>query len=59
MRLGGQLHHAEQDRLLQYPGDYHPDAATVMYCFCEENWPKLRARLKTLYREEVARQSAA
>ena len=53
------LHHADMERLVRYPGDYHPDAATVANCFCEETWPKLRARIKKLYREEVARQSAA
>ncbi len=54
-----ELRHADLDRLLQYPGDYHPDATTAAHCFCEENWPKQRAHLKSLYRQEVERQSAA
>ncbi len=53
------LHHADMDRLVRYPGDYHPDAVTVAECFCEKNWPKLRKRLKKLRSDEVERQSAA
>ena len=51
------LRHAYLDRLLQYPGDYHPDAATVAYCFCKANWPKLLAHLRSLCQKEVKRHS--
>lgn len=53
-----ELRHTDLDRLLQYPGDYHPDAVTMAHCFCKENWPELPARLEKLYRKE-ARQLAA
>ena len=53
------LKHAELNRLVSYPGDYHPDALTVEYCFCKENWPKLLECLKALCRNAVARQSSA
>jgi len=49
------LHHSDMDRLVRYPGDYWPDAVTVAECFCEENWPKLRKRLKTLRSDKAAR----
>lgn len=48
------LHHSDMDRLVRYPGDYWPDAVTVAECFCEENWPKLRKRLKTLRSDKAA-----
>jgi hypothetical protein len=50
------LHHADIERLVRYPGDYHPNAVTVAQCLCEETWPKLRQRLKKLRSDEVARQ---
>ena len=53
------LKHAELNRLVRYPGDYHPDAVTVECCFCKENWPKLLECLKALCRNAVARQSSA
>ena len=53
------LKHAELNRLVRYPGDYHPDAVTVECCFCKENWPKLLECLKVLCRNAVARQSSA
>lgn len=53
------LHHADMDRLVRYPGDYHPDAGTVAECFCKENWAKLRKRIKKLRSDEAARQTSA
>lgn len=54
-----ELRHADIARLVRYPGDHHPDAVTVAHCFCQENWPKLRARLKKLSCEQGAQQSTA
>ena len=53
------LHHADMDRLVRYPGDYHPDAVTVAECFCQENWPKLRKRLRKLRSDKAARPTTA
>ena len=52
------LKHAELNRLVRYPGDYHPDGITVEYCVCKENWPKLLECLKALCHKAVARQSS-
>jgi hypothetical protein len=57
--LHQELRHADIDRLVGYPGDHHPDAVAAAHCFCEKNRPKLLERLKTLYRQAVARQSSA
>ena len=53
------LHHTDMDRLVRYPGDYHPDAVTVAECFCQENWPKLRKRLKRLRGDKATRPTTA
>ena len=53
------LHHADMDRLVRYPGDYHPDAVTVAECFCQENWSKLRKRLNKLRSDAAARPTTA
>lgn len=53
------LKHAELNRLVRYPGDYHPDAATVDHSVCQENWSVWLGRLKALCRKAIARQSAA
>jgi hypothetical protein len=57
--LHQELRHADIDRLVGYPGDHQPDAVAAAHCFCEKNRPKLLERLKTLYRQAVARQSSA
>lgn len=53
------LRHAELDRLVRYPGDYHPDAATVDHCVCKENWLEWLEQLKALCRQAIVRQSSA
>ena len=53
-----QLHHAELNRTLQYPGDYEPDASDTPYCFCKASWPTLLGHLKMLFEKEVKRQAA-
>lgn len=53
------LKHAELNHLVRYPGDYHPDAATVDHSVCQENWRVWLGRLKALCRKAIARQSAA
>jgi len=40
------LRHADVERLLRYPGDYHPDAKTAAQSFCEESWPTHLARIR-------------
>jgi hypothetical protein len=34
---------------LRYPGDFHPETASMPECFCEENWPQLLGKLRQAY----------
>lgn len=43
----------ELDDVLQYPGDYHPSAAHIPWCFCKANWRKLMADFRTRYEAEL------
>jgi hypothetical protein len=53
-----ELHHADVDRRLQYPGDHHPSAPAAAHCFWEKSWSTQLGRLKTHYQSEAARQAA-
>jgi len=53
------LRHADVDRLLRYPGDYHPDALTAARSFCMESWPAELRRIKATFREGLGRQKVA
>lgn len=53
------LRHADVDRSLRYPGDYHPDARTAASSFCMESWPAKLERIKSTFRAELERQKKA
>jgi hypothetical protein len=42
------------DQTLAYPGDYHPPSHLAPWCFCEENWTAIKARLKEQYEEALS-----
>jgi hypothetical protein len=43
-----QLRHNFLNKLVEYPGDYHPCVEAAQHIFCEESWPALLQRIKDL-----------
>jgi len=48
-----QLRCFELDDLLRYPPDHNPDAEHAPWCFCKDNWPELRQKLRDKYEETL------
>jgi hypothetical protein len=45
------------EKLLEYPGDYHPENILTKACFCKNSWPEILKRLKKTFEDVLFRQN--